>query len=94
MLAKCANPDCSATFRYLHEGKLFAIESKADSLHWGPPADPEYRGKSHSPLYFWLCSSCCYAMTVQSDGDHGISVVRKRVPWSVSVAEDRTLVAA
>ncbi len=22
MLAKCANPACSARFRYLHEGKL------------------------------------------------------------------------
>ncbi len=95
MLAKCANPACSATFRYLHEGKLFAIESKADSLQRGPPADPEYRGKSHSPLYFWLCSSCCRAMTVQSDGDHGISVVRRRgmLP-SISATKDSTLMAA
>ena len=94
MLAKCANPVCSATFRYLHEGKLFAIESKADSLKRGPPADPEYTGKSHSPQYFWLCSSCCSAMTVESDGDHGISVVRKRGMPSISMMEDSTLMAA
>jgi hypothetical protein len=95
MLAKCANPACSATFRYLHEGKLFAIESKADSLKRGPPADPEYIGKSSSPQYFWLCSSCCRAMTVQPDGDHGISLVRnEKAPRSASGKEDRTLMAA
>ncbi|MFZ1139211.1 MAG: hypothetical protein WAN76_08540 [Candidatus Sulfotelmatobacter sp.] len=95
MVAKCANPACSATFRYFHEGKLFAIESKPDSLKRGPPTDPEYTGKFHHPLYFWLCSSCCCAMTVQSDGDHEISVVRKRgmLP-SISVIADRALVAA
>ena len=95
MLAKCASPACSATFRYFHEGRLFAIELKADSLKRGPPPDPEYTGKSHSPQYFWLCSSCCSAMTVESDGDHGISVVRTRgmLP-SISVMENSRLIAA
>ena len=68
MLAKCANPACSATFHYFHEGKLFAIESRIDWPRRGPPADLKYTGRSHSPQYFWLCSSCCRAMTVQSDG--------------------------
>jgi hypothetical protein len=95
MLAKCANPACSATFRYLHEGKLFAIESKADALTRGPPADPEYMGKSSLPQYSWLCSSCCRAMTVQPDGDHGINVVRmENALRSVSGKEDSTLMAA
>ncbi len=95
MLAKCANPACSATFRYLHEGKLFAIESKAESIRRGPPVDPEYIGKSSSPRYFWLCSSCCCAMTVQPDGDHGISlVVMKKVPIGVSGNENSTLLTA
>jgi hypothetical protein len=31
MLAKCSNPACSATFHYLHEGKLFPIELRSDS---------------------------------------------------------------
>ncbi|MBZ5685464.1 MAG: hypothetical protein LAP86_10535 [Acidobacteriia bacterium] len=95
MLAKYANLTCSATFRYLHEGKLFAIEPNADSLKRGPPADPEYTGKSQSPQYFWLCSSCCSAMTVESDGDHGMSVVLKRemLP-SISVMENSTPIAA
>lgn len=31
MLAKCANPACSATFHYFHEGKLFPVELRSDS---------------------------------------------------------------
>jgi hypothetical protein len=31
MLAKCANPACSATFRYFHEGRLFVFEPKRDA---------------------------------------------------------------
>lgn len=95
MLAKCANPACSATFHYLHEGKLFAIESRADSLERGPPAGLEYAGNSKNPQYYWLCSSCCRAMKVQSDGDHRVSLVHKEeVPRSVSSVGDKTLVAA
>lgn len=78
MVAKCANPACSATFRYLHEGELFAIESKPDPLQGRAPADPEYRGSSPPYEYFWLCSSCCCVMRVQSDGNRRIVLVPKR----------------
>ena len=95
MLAKCANPACSARFRYFHEGKLFVFEPKSDAPMRGPPADPDYLGKSHAPEYFWLCSSCCPAMTLQPDGDHGVTVVRREgVQRNIFVMEDRTLVAA
>lgn len=86
MLAKCANPACSATFHYLHEGRLFAFEVKPDAALRGPPADPDYVGRSHGPQYFWLCGSCCSAMTLQANGDHGVTVVRKRgVPQNVGI---------
>ena len=95
MLAKCANPACSATFRYLHEGRLFVFEPERDAPKRGPPADPEDTGRSDSPHCFWLCSSCCSAMTVQPDGDHGVTVVRKQgVPQSAFVMEERTRMAA
>jgi len=95
MLAKCANPACSATFRYFPEGRLFVFEPKPDTPMRGPPADPEYTSRSSSPQYFWLCSSCCSAMTVQPDGDHGVTVVRKQgVPQNVFVMEERTGMAA
>ena len=88
MLAKCVDPGCSARFRYFHEGRLFVFEPKPDAPMRGPP-DPDYVGRSHSPQYFWLCSMCCSAMTVQPDGDHGVTVVRKQ-----EVMADRTPVAA
>ena len=91
MLTKCANPACSATFHYFHEGKLFTIESKIGSQRIGPPSDHEYAGRPHHLQYFWLCSACSCAMTVQSDGDHGVTIVRKRrAPPNVSVLEDST----
>ncbi len=95
MLAKCANPACSAIFHYFHEGKLFAIESRATSLAGSPPADREYRGNHNSPQYYWLCSSCCHALTVQPNGDHGISLVHtETMPRTTSGKEQDTLMAA
>jgi len=95
MLSKCANQGCFATFHYFHEGKLFTIEQRIDSPRRGSPADPEYTGSPHGPQYFWLCSSCCRAMTVQSAGDHGVTIMNKQGrPGNVSVIEDRTQMVA
>jgi len=95
MVAKCANPTCSARFRYLHEGELFAIEFQADSLRHARSVDPEYIGHSHDCEYFWLCSSCCCTMTVQPDRDHGIILVpKKKPPLAVCGMEDSPLMAA
>jgi len=95
MLAKCANPACSATFHYFHEGKLFAIELRSESPRTGPPTDLEYTGSPHCLQYFWLCSLCCCAMTVRCDGDHGVMLVRKQgMPPNVSVMKDRTQMVA
>ncbi|HKC72332.1 MAG TPA: hypothetical protein VKB60_11945 [Terriglobales bacterium] len=58
MLAKCANPACSAPFRYLHEGKLFRLDLGA-----GPPS-----GDTRIPRqlqYFWLCERCARTMTLE-----------------------------
>ena len=75
MLSKCANPACSSTFRYLSEGKLYLVDSKAALVRHGAPA--EYAGKCCIYEYFWLCSSCCRDMTIQIDNKFEISVVRK-----------------
>lgn len=79
MLAKCANPACSATFHYLHEGKLFPIELRSDSALLESITDPGFRS---TPLYsqcFWLCSPCSRVMTIQPDGKGGVSIVRGQV---------------
>jgi len=58
MLSKCANPECSETFRYLHEGKIFYL---------APTPDIEISmGMQHPALHerFWLCSRCAKEMKV------------------------------
>jgi hypothetical protein len=66
MLSKCASPACSNPFRYLHEGKLFLIESEAGLAH----------DKSRTIDYVWLCSSCCRHMTVFIEEEGTVRVVR------------------
>lgn len=58
MLAKCANPGCSAPFRYLHEGKLFRLDLGA-----GPPSVSEHVPRRLQ--YFWLCERCARSMTLE-----------------------------
>lgn len=73
MLSKCANPRCSATFRYLHEGKLYVIPRReALAKH-----EPRYPSGGPQLEYAWLCSSCSIDLTIQSDNDFGMRVVRK-----------------
>ncbi|HYM76402.1 MAG TPA: hypothetical protein VE377_10535 [Candidatus Dormibacteraeota bacterium] len=58
MLSKCANPECSEQFRYLHQGKLF---------HLTPTPEIEMLdGEFSSSLYerFWLCDRCSKEMTL------------------------------
>ena len=59
MLSKCANPQCSAPFRRLNEGKLFCLESD----HRNP------QHKSSRVEYFWLCRSCSFTLTLRFAAD-------------------------
>lgn len=73
MLSKCANPNCRALFRYLHEGKLYVIAPKeALARH-----TPRGAAKSGHIEYAWLCSSCCLHLTIRLDEEFGTRVVRK-----------------
>lgn len=57
MLSKCANPECSAVFRYLHLGKIF---------HLSVPEAEASSGASISLRHerFWLCDQCSKKMTL------------------------------
>jgi hypothetical protein len=79
MLSKCANPICHTTFRYLSEGKLYLIDSKASVVRRGTQAEPKHAIRSFIYEYFWLCSSCCRDMTIEIDSDYEIRVVLKGV---------------
>ena len=77
MLSKCANPVCSNAFRYLHEGKLFLIESEAGPTKGKSEAALQNTVKSRRIGHVWLCSSCCRDMTVYVDDEDKVWVVRK-----------------
>lgn len=71
MLSKCANPNCSANFLYLHEGRLFRSESAMDDGFVSNDA-----GMKKSPRrieFFWLCSNCAPRMTLIRNGE-GVTV--------------------
>ena len=74
MLSKCANPECSETLLYLHQGQIFRL---------APSANVEMAaGTALSALLherFWLCDSCSRQMTVVWDGSQAkiVRLVRK-----------------
>jgi len=57
MLSKCANPACLSRFHYLHEGRIFKIETSIVASE-----------STHSPSrrieYFWLCARCVQSLEV------------------------------
>ena len=56
MLSKCANPGCAASFLYLHEGKLFRLDSSTEILVRIPVS--EVTRPSRRFEFFWLCDQC------------------------------------
>jgi hypothetical protein len=69
MVTKCANPSCSAVFRYLRGGRLFLFETTNKMPTAVPPSSETGFGKSEfrSGEYFWLCEKCAKGMTITSD---------------------------
>ena len=71
MVSKCANPGCTATFRYFHSGQLFRLESLTNH-----DADDEMSMKTHVPRleFFWLCNECAGKLTLTFQKGVGVSV--------------------
>jgi hypothetical protein len=70
MLSKCANPGCSASFLYLHEGKLFRFDTGPES-----PARPTTEKATPRVEFFWLCRECAAQFTLRYKKGVGISTV-------------------
>lgn len=70
MLSKCANPDCTAPFHYLRDGKLFQIEAGKR----GPQLITDKR-PAHKIEYFWLCGSCSTSMTLAVHRSKGVVAI-------------------
>lgn len=75
MISKCANPDCSAHFLYLHQGKLFRVLSGTDSApERQMGVDPSVRKHAQRVEFFWLCPECASRLTVKYEKGSGIVV--------------------
>jgi hypothetical protein len=73
MLAKCANSSCSASFLFLHSGKLFHFDKLPQ-----PGVDDTIDPVPGNPgELFWLCDKCSAEFTLASDGQHGVRAVLK-----------------
>jgi hypothetical protein len=70
MLSKCANPGCPASFLYLHEGKLFRLDTGSE--------DPSVQSSSKTTQnleFFWLCSDCASRLTLRYKRGAGVVTV-------------------
>jgi hypothetical protein len=56
VLNQCLNPNCSALFRYLYEGRIFTVERFVTSAN-------EERTERQLEHY-WLCETCSKSMKV------------------------------
>jgi len=74
MLSKCANPECSAPFQYLHQGKLFELQTAPINSDVTAPKPPQKVER------YWLCSRCTSTMTLAVNRDNQVRVIRLRKP--------------
>ena len=86
MLSKCANPECSEQFRYLHQGKLFLIIPT-----------PDLRASAYGSLpflyeRFWLCDSCSRKLTLVWGGTKVKIVPLAEKPPKVEAANPEKVV--
>jgi len=77
VISKCANPQCTATFRFLHDGKLFQFEMKLFDELLIAPSTASHNDKPMRKIEcFWLCDSCASTMTIVCEAQtHRIAIV-------------------
>lgn len=75
MIAKCANPECGAPFRYLREGRLFQVDRDPAGRRTVGPFLISEGGLPHHLEHFWLCGGCALRMTLAIDAERGVVTV-------------------
>ncbi len=68
MLSKCANPDCTARMKYLHEGRLFIVQAHESAKYWSNDSGSFSAPSGNQVEYYWLCDGCSDQMTLTSNG--------------------------
>lgn len=70
MLAKCSNSSCTASFRFLHCGRLFHFDKRVKANEGTDVPKPVNRGE-----FFWLCAECAAEYTMIPDAQQVARVV-------------------
>jgi len=70
MLSKCANPGCPAPFRYLHQGKLFRLDTGTEH-----PSTKNSEKPVRHLEFFWLCEECAARLTLDYKQGVGITLI-------------------
>jgi hypothetical protein len=74
VISQCANPGCSAPFRYLREGKLFQLYTDPE------PGTGERTETSRRIEYYWLCGRCAATITLLFEHKDGTVRVHLKHP--------------
>jgi len=69
VVSKCANPRCSASLKFMHQGSVYIVRKHSTDEYWAGDA-----GSFGAPLgtqieCFWLCARCAREMKVSNDGE-------------------------
>jgi len=73
VISKCANPECSAPFQYLREGRLFRMDIVPDNFPMTANSSRPIRHVEH----YWLCGPCSRSLTLILDKGQVITVPLK-----------------
>ena len=75
MVSKCANPECAASFRYFHQGKLYRWETEVGfDRRRTLGGENEMKKPLRRLEFYWLCENCASKMTLVFEKGVGVSV--------------------
>lgn len=81
MVSKCANPECAATFRYFHVGKLFRLETETGhDRRRSMGGEDAVRKPLRRIEFYWLCEDCSQKMTIVFEKGAGVIARPKALP--------------
>ena len=69
MLSKCSNPQCTSHMKYLHDGRLFVVESQSAKRYWRADAGQFGAPRGKQIECFWLCRNCAGEMRITAAGE-------------------------
>lgn len=68
MLSKCANPQCTARMKYMHDGSVYVVPKRAIDLSASTEKSEFSAPNGVQIECFWLCQACCQYLTISNRG--------------------------